>query len=203
HLARRGEVKPGPFEIASVGPPVAGVEVQVHDEAGRELPEQRVGRIFVRGPSVMVGYFGNPAATASAVRDGWLDTGDLGFAADGELFICGRSKDLVIIRGANHQPEEFESALDGIKGVRTGCAAALGFAPAGADGEQLLILAERSRAPAINLAERIREAILNATGVRAHTVLILEPGTLPRTSSGKLRRSEALRRFLSGELKPP
>jgi len=202
-LARRGEVRPGPFEIASVGPPVAGVEIEVRGEGGSELPEKRVGRIFVRGPSVMVGYFGNPAATASAVRDGWLDTGDLGFVDDGELFICGRSKDLVIIRGANHQPQEFESALDGVQGVRTGCAVALGFTPAGADGEQLMILAERSRARVPNLAERIRQAVMDATGVRAHTVLVLEPGTLPRTSSGKLRRGEALRRYLTGELKPP
>ncbi len=202
-LARLGVVRPGLFEIASVGPPVAGVEVEVRGERGAELPERRVGRIFVRGPSIMVGYFGNPAATASAVHNRWLDTGDLGFFADGELFVCGRSKDLVIIRGANHQPQEFESCLEGLKGVRTGCAVALGFTPQGADGEELLILAERSRAPVPNLEERIREVVLNGTGIRAHTVVILEPGTLPRTSSGKLRRSEALRRFLAAELKPP
>ncbi len=202
-LARRGEVRPGSFEIASVGPPVAGVEVEVRDHRGAALPERRVGRIFVRGPSVMIGYFGNPAATSAAVRDGWLDTGDLGFAAEDELFVCGRSKDLVIIRGANHQPQEFESALDGLNGVRAGCAVALGFTPPGAEGEQLLILAEKARAPVLDLAERIRKAILDATGIRAHAVVVLDPGTLPRTSSGKLRRGEALRRFLAGELKPP
>ncbi len=203
-LARRGEVRSGPFEIASVGPPVPGVEVEVRNQRGDVLPERRVGRIFVRGPSVMVGYFGNPRATSRALVDGWLDTGDLGFVENEELYICGRAKDLVIIRGANHQPQEFETCVDSLEGVRTGCVVALGFMPEGADGEQLLILAERaSHDPSSNLEERIRKAVLDGTGVRAHTVKILEPGTLPRTSSGKMRRREALRRFLSNQLKPP
>jgi fatty-acyl-CoA synthase len=203
-LARRGEVRSGSFEIASVGPPVPGIDVEVRGQRGGVLPERRVGRIFVRGPSVMKGYFGNPRATARALIDGWLDTGDLGFVANGELYICGRAKDLVIIRGANHQPQEFESCVESLDGVRTGCVVALGFTPEEADGEELLILAERSpHRSSGDLEERIRKAVLDGTGVRAHTVRILEPGTLPRTSSGKMRRGEALRRFLSDELIPP
>jgi acyl-CoA synthetase (AMP-forming)/AMP-acid ligase II len=133
-----------------------------------------------------------------------LDTGDLGFVESGELYICGRVKDAVIIRGANHQPQEFEACVDSLEGVRTGCVVALGFTPEGADGEELLILAEHpSRGRSSNLEERIRKAVLDGTGVRAHTVKILEPGTLPRTSSGKMRRREALRRFLTNELNPP
>ena len=108
-LARRGQVRSGSFEIASVGPPVPGVEVEIRGQRGGVLPERRAGRIFVRGPSVMVGYFGNRKATAGTLIDGWLDTGDLGFVEKGELYICGRAKDLVIIRGANHQPQEFET----------------------------------------------------------------------------------------------
>jgi len=214
-LARQGEARDGNFEIASVGPPVPGVEVEVRGERGEALPERRVGNIFVRGPSVMVGYFGNPRATARALQGGWLDTGDLGFVENGELYICGRAKDLVIIRGANHQPQEFEACVDSLDGVRTGCVVALGFTPEGGDAEELLILAERAPRKRIvhlapetgagctNLEERIRKAVLDGTGVRAHTVKILEPGTLPRTSSGKMRRREALRRFLSNELAPP
>ncbi len=152
----------------------------------------------------MVGYFGNRKATAGTLIDGWLDTGDLGFVETGELYICGRAKDLVIIRGANHQPQEFETCVDSLEGIRTGCVVALGFTPEGADGEELLILAERGpRGSSVNLEERIRKAVLDGTGVRAHTVKILDPGTLPRTSSGKMRRSEALRRFLSDELIAP
>ncbi len=203
-LARRGQVRSGSFEIASVGPPVPGVEIEIRGRRGEVLPERRAGRIFVRGPSVMVGYFGNRKATAGTLIDGWLDTGDLGFLEKGELYICGRAKDLVIIRGANHQPQEFETCVDSLEGVRTGCVVALGFTPAGADGEELLILAERGpRGSSVNLEERIRKAVLDGTGVRAHTVKILDPGTLPRTSSGKMRRREALRRFLSDELSAP
>ncbi len=200
-----GEVVPGRRQVVSVGRPVPGVEVEVRDEEGAPLPERRLGRIHVRGPSVMLGYLGDEGATAAALRDGWLDTGDLGFHARGELFVHGRAKDLVIVRGANHAPEEFEVALAGISGLRPGCAVALGFVPPDGDGEGLLVLAERARgAPEIGpaLEAEIRAAVLSRTGVKAHTVRLLEPGTLPRTSSGKMRRAEALRRFLAGTLLP-
>jgi acyl-CoA synthetase (AMP-forming)/AMP-acid ligase II len=186
---------------------VPGSEVEVRGANGETLAERKVGRIFTRGPSVMAGYFGQPEATARAVRDGWLDTGDLGFVADGELYVCGREKELIIIRGANHGAHEFEEPLDHVEGVRAGCAVALGFEPEG-DGERLLVLAERARDASRDdgdgpTGERIRRAILERTGIRPHTVVMLDPGTLPRTSSGKLRRAEALRRFLAGQLTPP
>jgi acyl-CoA synthetase (AMP-forming)/AMP-acid ligase II len=179
--------------------------VQVRDELVHEVPERRVGRVFARGPSVMAGYVGHPEATARALdAEGWLDTGDLGFELEGELFLTGRAKDLVIIRGANHTPQEFEECLEAVEGLRTGCAVALGFTPEGETDEALLLLVEHApRAPVEGLEERVREAVLAGTGVRAHTVRVLEPGTLPRTSSGKLRRGEALRRFLAGELTAP
>jgi acyl-CoA synthetase (AMP-forming)/AMP-acid ligase II len=187
---------------------VPGSELEVRGASGENVPERTVGRIFTRGPSVMVGYFGRPEATADTIADGWLDTGDLGFVADGELYVCGREKDLVIIRGANHVAHEFEECLDGLEGVRAGCSVALGFVPDGEDGEELLVLAERARDANRNdgdagTAELIRRAILEHTGIRPHTVTMLEPGTLPRTSSGKLRRSEALRLYLAGQLTPP
>jgi acyl-CoA synthetase (AMP-forming)/AMP-acid ligase II len=205
-LARELRAVEGSRALVSVGSPVAGVELEIRNELGHEVPERRVGRVFVRGPSVMTGYYGDPEATARALgADGWLDTGDLGFVADGELYLTGRAKDLVIIRGANHAPQAFEECLQGVEGVRVGCAVALGFTPEGSEDEALLILAERA-GPDVEDAEveeRARAAIVAGTGIRPHTVRMLEPGTLPRTSSGKLRRSEALRRYLSGELKPP
>ncbi|AKJ07691.1 acyl-CoA synthetase (AMP-forming)/AMP-acid ligase II [Archangium gephyra] len=204
-LATERRVVEGAREVVSVGRPVPGFEVQVRDELGHVLEERRVGRVFARGPSVMAGYVGHPEATARALdAEGWLDTGDLGFEADGELFLTGRAKDLVIIRGANHAPQEFEECLEAVEGLRTGCAVALGFTPEGENDEALLVLAEHAPgAGAAGLEERIREAVLAGTGVKAHTVRVLEPGTLPRTSSGKLRRSEALRRYLAGELTAP
>ena len=207
-LAATGEVVDGTRAIVSVGTPVPGTDVEVRGPDGGALGERRVGRIFVRGPSVMVGYFGQPDATAKALAGGWLDTGDLGFVAGGELHVCGREKDVVVVRGANHAPQEFEECLAGVEGVRAGCAVALGFVPEGEDGEQLLVLAERARGGGqaggdAEVADAIRRVLLERTLIRPHTVRLLDPGTLPRTSSGKLRRAEALRRFLAGELEPP
>ena len=203
---RSGQVSPGEREVVSVGVPIPGVEVEIRGEDDDALPERRLGRIHVRGPSLMEGYLGDPAATSRVLRDGWLDTGDLGFHAGGELFVHGRAKDLVIVRGANHAPEEFEACLAGIEGLRPGCAVALGFLPDRGDVEELLVLAERTRGArgeGAVLEEAVREAVSSRTGVRPHTVRILEPGTLPRTSSGKMRRGEALRRFQGGKLLPP
>jgi acyl-CoA synthetase (AMP-forming)/AMP-acid ligase II len=202
-LAKCGRAVTGEFEIVSVGPPSAGVELEVRDKHGAVLPDCRVGRIFARGPSVMSGYFGAPGATSGSLAKGWLDTGDLGFTADGELFISGRAKDVIVIRGANHQPREFESVLEEVEGVRTGCAVALGFIPTGGEGEELLILAERTPLAGGDLAERIRAAVLEKTRIRPCQVEVLAPGTLPRTSSGKLRRAEALRQFSTGQLAAP
>jgi acyl-CoA synthetase (AMP-forming)/AMP-acid ligase II len=204
HLARTGEVIPGEREVMGVGTPIAGAEVEVRDGGGRALPEGKLGRIFARSPSLMDRYLGDPEATARAMPGGWLDTGDLGFVAGGELFIHGRAKDLVIVRGANHAPEEFEAALAGIPGLRPGCAVALGFEPEG-EGEALLVLAEHARDgdPAPDLEGSVRRVLLERTGIAPHTVRVLAPGTLPRTSSGKLRRAEALRRFQAGALDPP
>jgi acyl-CoA synthetase (AMP-forming)/AMP-acid ligase II len=201
-----GQVAPGPRAVISVGRPIPGVEVEVRGDDGAALPERRLGRIHVRGPSLMRGYLGDDDATSRALRDGWLDTGDLGFHAGGELFVHGRARDIVIVRGQNHAPDEFETCLAGVDGLRPGCAVALGFLPEGGDGEELLLLAERARGAAADdeaLERSIREAVLSRTGVRPHTVRLLAPGTLPRTSSGKMRRAEALRRFQAGALEPP
>ncbi|WIG93280.1 fatty acyl-AMP ligase [Myxococcus sp. SDU36] len=204
-LAREGRVTEGSRALVSVGMPVAGFEVEVRGETGEVLAERCVGQVFARGPSLMAGYFADAQATdRTLTRDGWLDTGDLGFIAEGELFLTGRAKDVVIIRGANHAPQAFEEPLQNVAGVRMGCAVALGFTPEGAEDEALLILAERAGQDADDVVEeRIRAAVVETTGVRPHTVRLLVPGTLPRTSSGKLRRAEALRRYLAEELAPP
>jgi fatty-acyl-CoA synthase len=207
-LAATGEVTAGARQIVSLGRPVPGAEVELRGAGGQVVPERTLGRIFARGPSLMAGYFGQSEATAKVLVNGWLDTGDLGFIANGELYVSGREKDAIIIRGANHSPQEFEECLGGLAGLRPGCAIAVGFMPAGGEGEELLVLAERARdatseAHAATRVEAVRLAILERTGIRPHTVRLLPPGTLPRTSSGKLRRAEALRRFLAGELTPP
>jgi fatty-acyl-CoA synthase len=194
-------------EIVSVGRPLPGFSLSVRDPHGRELPPGRVGRLWVTGPSLMQGYLGDAEGTARAVRDGWLDTGDLGFIDDGELYLTGRAKDLIILRGRNHSPAEIEQAVDAVPGVRAGCAVAVSWLPEGASGEVLALFVERSRrATAAELAalpDGCREAVLAATGLAIDRLEALAPGTLPRTSSGKLRRSEALRLYLEGGLTPP
>lgn len=192
---------PGPgaarFELSSAGRPLPGFAVEVRDDEGRPLPERRVGRIFVRGPSLMRGYFGRQDAP---IERGWLDTGDLGFLEGGALFVTGRGKDVIVLRGQNHSPHEVERAIDGVEGVRTGCSAAVGDM---STGRERLILLVEVRSDRADLAGDVQRAVRAGTGLEPNEVVLLAPGTLPRTSSGKVRRQESLRRFLSGELAPP
>lgn len=189
--------------IVSVGEPIPGVSIKICDDAGSIVDTRTLGRIHVRGPSVMTGYFGRPEDTARTIVDGWLDTGDLGFVDDGQLFVCGRSKDVIIVRGENRAPHTFEEALDELPGVRAGCAVAIGWVPPGGDGESLVMLVERANDAPADLEEAVRGAVVDRTGVRPELVRILAPGTLPRTSSGKLRRREAATRFAAGKLDAP
>ena len=202
-LAREGIAAPGSKELVSVGPPLAGVQVEIRDRAGMSLPPGHVGRIFVHGPSVMAGYFGRTDLTDQAIHNGWLDSGDLGFTHDGELFVCGRHKDIIVVRGANHAPEEFEAALESLPGVRTGCAVAVGFVPAGQDDEALGILVETTPGAPSTLADDVASRVQERTQIRPAHVELLAPGTLPRTSSGKLRRRDARTQWLAGTLLPP
>jgi acyl-CoA synthetase (AMP-forming)/AMP-acid ligase II len=166
-----------------------------------------VGRVWVRGPSLMDGYLDRPEATARALRDGWLDTGDLGFIAGGQLYLTGRAKDVVILRGRNYAPEAIEHALIGVAGARPGCAVASSWLPEGAEAEMLMLFVERAReasaAEVAAMPAACAEAVLADTGLVPDRVVVVDPGTLPRTSSGKLRRQETLRLHLAGELTPP
>lgn len=202
---------PGGRELISVGRPLPRTEVAItydHDPptvaTGRE---SRIGRIWVRGPSLMEGYLDRPEATAAVLRNGWLNTGDLGFMHRGRLFIHGREKDVLILRGRNHSPIDVEQAVDGVAGVRTGCSVAVSHMPEDGDRELLMLFVERRRplsdAQRDQMAIACREAVLAACGLRLDRLEVLAPGTLPRTSSGKLRRSETLRLFLADELHAP
>jgi fatty-acyl-CoA synthase len=182
----------GAVELATLGPPLPGYAVEIRSGAGSD-----VGRVWCAGPSRMKGYLGR----AGQPFDGpWLDTGDVGLLHDGELVVTGRAKDLLVIRGRNHAPQDLERAVDTVDGVRTGCAAAV--ADIGDHGERLLLFVE-VRAPVEGQAEACATAVRAATGVTPDLVLLLAPGTLPRTSSGKIRRSETLARFHAGTLTEP
>lgn len=206
-LSTEGRAERGPGrKLPSVGKPLPGLKVQIRDQEENVLPDGYVGRIMISGPSITKGYFNDPEMTASIIGpDGWLNTGDLGFFFEANLYIAGRVKDLIILRGRNYAPQEFEDPLYELEGIRLGCTVAVSSSVEG-QGEQLIILAEkdsRSDRPDEEIITDIKARLLSTVAVEPWHVEILEAGTLPRTSSGKLRRSEALRQFLGGELTPP
>lgn len=208
-LSRAGRARParGGIELASVGRPIGGAEITVVGADGRSCPDGIIGRVRFRGPWLMDGYFGRPDATREVLRGGWLDTGDLGFIHRGELYLTGRSKDVLILRGRSHAPTEIEAVADEVDGVRNGCTVAVSYLPENADGEVLVLLVERAkdggRGADETIVARCRTAVRRATGLELDRVVVLAPGTLPRTSSGKLRRQESLRRLRAGELAAP
>jgi fatty-acyl-CoA synthase len=203
-LAGRAEPDPEGRELVSVGQPLPGVALEIRDADGHPAAPATVGAVWAHSPCLMSGYLDRPAATAAVMRDGWLDTGDLGFLAAGELYLVGRAKDVVILRGRNHAAEEIEGALAHVAGLRPERVAAVGWLAEDAEEERLVLFVERQagRAPGDDaaLAAACDEVVLAAVGVSPARIEVVAPGTLPVTSSGKLRRQEALRRFLAGEL---
>ena len=190
--------------IVNCGKPVTGMEIEVRGADGAELDDREIGRVFTRGTSVMVGYFRDPEATEACLgADGWLDTGDMGYMSNGYIFIVGRAKDMIIINGRNHWPQDIEWAVEQLPGFKSGDIAA--FAITGPSGEETPAVLvhcrisdneERGR-----LRDEIRERVKAITGLNP-VVELVPPRTLPRTSSGKLARSKARNLYLSGEIQP-
>jgi acyl-CoA synthetase (AMP-forming)/AMP-acid ligase II len=190
-----GVAAPGTRALVSVGRALPGVEIDVRDEDGRALPEGRVGRLWLRAPALLEG-------TEAIGPNGWLDTGEVGFALGGELYVHGRRDELVQVQGARHAPEEFEQPLAGLPGL--GEVVAVTLPPPRSHDGALVVLAERAEGGHVErLDATVRRTLLDRTGVVPHTVALLPPGALPRTGSGRLRRGEALRRWLAGTLAPP
>ena len=189
--------------VVNCGKPVEGMEIAVRGEVGSLLPERGIGRVFVRGTSVMHSYFRDPEATAACLGDGWLDTGDMGYMSGGYIFIVGRAKDMIIINGRNHWPQDIEWAVEQLPGFKSGDIAA--FAITGPSGEETPAVLvhcrvsdpkERGR-----LREDIKERVRAITGITP-VVELVPPRSLPRTSSGKLSRTKARNLYLSGEIQP-
>jgi fatty-acyl-CoA synthase len=185
-------------ELVGCGYPFPEHELRIVDESGRTLPERCVGEIITRGPSITKGYFGQPEATAQAYRDGWLYTGDLGYVADGQLYICGRSKDLIIIHGVNYYPQDIEWAVAEVPGVQRGAVVAFSVMR---DGEETLILCAEGKAPdAEQLKRDIAWKVVESTGLKPGYVAVVQVGSLPKTSSGKVQRRKTKAQFENGEL---
>ncbi|HEX3868762.1 MAG TPA: AMP-binding protein [Gemmatimonadaceae bacterium] len=193
-----------PITFVSVGVPLPGHDVRIVDEERRAAPDRVVGRLEFRGPSCTSGYYRNPEATRRLIApDGWLDSGDLAYRANGELFITGRIKDLIIKGGRNLVPHEIEEAVGAVGGIRKGCVAAFGVTDAASGTERLVVLAESRMATAEEIArleQEVVRAVAASTGVPPDVVRIVPPGAVPKTSSGKIRRNAARDAFERGDL---
>ena len=194
----------GALEFVSAGFALPGHELRVVDDANRDLPERSVGRLIFRGPSMTAGYFEKPEATrAISVEGGWLDSGDLAYLVEGELHVCGRRKDLVIKGGRNIVPQEVEEAAAAVAGIRRGCVVAFGVANAATGTESLVVVAETrvdDAAARERLVAAVIEKVAEAIEVPPDEVVLVPGGSVPKTSSGKVRRSAARELYLAGEL---
>ncbi len=186
------------------GVPLPGHEVRVADDQGREVGERTQGCVLFRGLSRTVGYYGNPKATEAVIdEDGWMDSGDLGYWANGELFVTGRLKDCIIKAGRNIIPHEAEAAAAKVHGVRQGCVAAFGIVDAETGTERLVLVAE-TRATDRGERQRIEAEVIKSVdtilGIPPDTVVLVPPQSVPKTSSGKIRRNETRNLYLNGRL---
>ena len=189
--------------IVNCGKPARDMRVEIRDEDGAPLPERAIGKVWASGPSIMSGYYRDEVSTAACLRDGWLDTGDMGYLSDGYVYIVGRAKDMIIVNGKNHWPQDIEWAVEQLPGFKPGDIAAFAITtPGGEETPAVLVQcrttddAERSR-----LRDAIREKVRAITGMNC-VIELVPPRTLPRTSSGKLSRAKARTLYLSGEIQP-
>ncbi|MFN3198348.1 MAG: fatty acyl-AMP ligase [Bradymonadia bacterium] len=186
------------LEHVSCGRPLRRHQVRAISAEGKWLPEGVQGELCFRGPSVTAGYLNQPEATSAAFKNGWLHTGDLGYVLDGEIFVTGRLKDLIILNGRNLHPQSLEWTVGTIDGVRKGNVVC--FSVPG-DGTEALVVALEAQIDAPeDLAETVRDRLRKAEGVPVDHVVILQKGQLPKTSSGKLQRRKARQLFIEGTL---
>jgi fatty-acyl-CoA synthase len=192
--ARGGDTR----RFVRLGRPVPGLQARiVEPTTGAELGERLVGELELRGSSVTCGYYKRPDLQDSTFRDGWLRTGDLAYLIDGELVVCGRMKDVIIIGGRNVFPDEIERVAASVDGVRAGNVVAFGVD--GRHGKESIVVVAECRADDATLVRKhIAERIRNAVGVPAKDIVLVDPGALPKTSSGKLQRGACRERYLCG-----
>lgn len=200
----QGSGRPQRFRaIVNCGKPVKDMQVEVREEDGTPLPERAIGKVWCKGPSLMVGYFRDQESTDACMKDGWLDTGDMGYMSDGYIYIVGRAKDMIIVNGRNHWPQDIEWAVEQLPGFKQGDIAAFAITtPGGEETPAVLVQCrtsdDRERA---RLRDEIRERVRAVTGMNC-VIELVPPRTLPRTSSGKLSRAKARNLYLAGAIKP-
>ncbi len=184
-------------QIVDCGQPFPGHEVQVVREDGSVAHDREVGEVWVRGPSVADGYEG-VHSPETFDGHGWLHTGDLGYFAEGHLFICGRLKDMIIVNGSNHFPQDIEWLVAGVEGVREGGVVAFGLP--GAAGDEVVVVAETRASDAGRVREEASRRVAAEMGVQPSVVAAVPPGTIPKTSSGKIQRRRTKQLYQNGDL---
>ena len=193
------------LEIPACGQPLRGHEIRVIDEAGYELGERREGRIEFRGPSATRGYFHNKTKTRELFHGDWLDTGDRGYMAGGDIFVTGRIKDIIIRAGRHLYPQEIEEAVANVPGVHKGGVAVFGVTDHASGTERVVVLVEtretdQARRGALQV--RAHEVVTDVAGTPPDEIVLAPPRTVPKTSSGKIRRSAARELYQSGHIGP-
>lgn len=212
-LATLGRAEPadendsGAVEFVACGRPIPGHQMRVVDAAGRELPDRREGRLQFRGPSATSGYYRNVEATRALFSaDGWLDTGDRAYIADGDVHVTGRAKDIIIRAGRNIHPAEIEDAVGDHPQVRKGAVAVFGSRGADTGTERLIVLAETRRqdpAAQATLRADINGLVADLIGAPPDAVVLAPPNTVPKTSSGKIRRAASRELYEKGLIGKP
>jgi acyl carrier protein len=185
---------PAPLKVVGCGRVLEEHDLRVVDAAGLELPDGQEGALQFRGPSATSGYYRNPAATRELLAGDWLNTGDRAYLRDGMLYLTGREKDIIIRGGRNLSPYELEQAVGDLAGVRRGCVAVFGSRDPASGTERLVVLAEmKERDPARqeDVKRVINELAVNLLGAPADDIVLAPPATVPKTSSGKIRRVAA------------
>ena len=200
--AKEAQDKDAVRSFVVCGKPLPGHEMVVRDESGQVLRDREIGHIFVKGPSLMSGYYHNAQATEAVIAaDGFLATGDMGYMLDGEIVITGRAKDLILHNGRNIWPQDIEWAAEQVEPLKSGDVAA--FAVEGEDGEDDVVVLVQCRVTTEAEIEKLRREVSavvhHSAGVECSVVLV-PPKSLPFTSSGKLSRAGAKQKFVSGEL---
>ena len=201
---RRNLDRPARYRaIVNCGKALPGMEIEIRGENGAVKGDHQVGKVWCRGKSVMHSYFRNEEATRDCLVDGWLDTGDMGYMAGDYLFIVGRAKDMIIINGKNHWPQDIEWAVEQLPGFNHGDIAAFAIETESGEEAPAVLVHCRVSDPEerVKLRDQIADKVRSVTGM-ACVVELVPPRTLPRTSSGKLSRAKAKRLYLAGEIEP-
>jgi fatty-acyl-CoA synthase len=186
--------------LVSCGSALPGHRLKIVGEDGRPVGERHVGEILLAGPSVMLGYYQQDALTAQTIRDGWLHTGDLGYLSGGELFVCGRAKDLIIVNGRKYHPQDLEWAVDALGGVRRGRVVAFGATERGQADRVVIVVEPSGTVSSDLLVDTIRREIRDLFGLYVDEIAVVRSGTVGRTTSGKVQRAATKARYESGEL---